>query len=206
MSVHSKRHLQAATLLVLLFASPALAQTGKAVQQIERFNSTLMTIMQNAQSLKFTGRYKTLAPVILDSFDMDFMARFSAGRHWRTLSAYDQQRLVDAFSKLWISTYADRFNDYGGERFLIVGTGKAPHNTLMVKTKIIKNNGKRVAIDYLMRKKTDAWSIIDIFLKGRFSELAKQRAEYTSILKRHCIAGLIAAVDDKVQHMEQRGN
>ncbi len=46
--------------------------------------------------------------------------------------------------------------------------------------------------------------MIDIFLKGRFSELAKQRAEYTSILKRSGISGLVATVDDKVRRMQSR--
>ena len=74
----------------------------------------------------------------------------------------------------------------------------------MVKTKIVKSDGKKVSIDYLLRQKAGVWSVIDIFLKGRFSELAKQRAEYTAILKRRGISGLVATVDDKVRRMQSR--
>ena len=81
-----KRSLLAIAVASLLFALPASAQPSAAVHKVERFNATLLTIMKNAEELKFTGRYKTLEPVLLDSFDMGFMARFSAGRHWRALS------------------------------------------------------------------------------------------------------------------------
>ena len=199
-----KQSLLAIALASLLFALPASAQPSAAVHKVERFNATLLTIMKDAEKLKFAGRYRTLEPVLLDSFDMDFMARFSAGRHWHSLSEPDRKRLVNAFSKLWISTYADRFDGYGGEQIEIIGTEKAPRDTLMVKTKIVKSDGKKVSIDYLLRQKAGVWLVINIFLKGRFSELAKQRAEYTSILRRSGISGVVATVDDKVRRMQSR--
>jgi len=199
-----KRSLLGIAIASLLCALPASAQPSAAVQKVEQFNATLLTIMKNAEKLKFTGRYKTLEPVLLDSFDMGFMARFSAGRHWRSFSEPNRKRLVNAFSKLWISTYADRFDGYGGEQIEIIGTEKAPRDTLMVKTKIVKSGGEKVSIDYLLRQKAGVWSVIDIFLKGRFSELAKQRAEYTSILRRSGISGVVATVDETVRRMQSR--
>lgn len=194
-----------ALLVVTVLAAPAAAQPNAAMQKIERFNATLLSIMQNAETLKFGGRYKTLAPVMLDSFDLGFMARFSAGRHWRGLSPTDQQKLVATFERLWVSTYADRFNGYSGEAFEIVGSQKAPRDTLLVKSHIIKNDGEKIALNYLMREKEKHWSVIDIFLDGKYSELAKQRSEYTSILKREGLAGLVAKVDAKVKRMQNSG-
>lgn len=194
-----------AILAVAVLAIPAAAQPNAATQKIERFNATLLSIMQNAEKLKFSGRYQTLAPVMLDSFDLVFMARFSAGRHWRGLSPTDRQRLVSTFKRLWVSTYADRFNDYSGEAFEIVGSQKAPRDTLLVKSNIIKNDGEKIALNYLMREKEKHWSVIDIFLDGKYSELAKQRSEYTSILKREGLAGLVAKVDAKVKRMQNSG-
>ena len=103
-------------------------------------------------------------------------------------------------------TYADRFNGYDGESFEIVEEKPAPRNTILVKTNIIKNNGKKVAIDYLLRKRNTQWYVIDIFLSGKYSELAKQRAEYTSVLKRKGFIGLVDIVEEKIQRMAQLGN
>jgi phospholipid transport system substrate-binding protein len=192
-------------LAVTVLAAPAAAQPNAAMQKIERFNATLLSIMQNAQTLKFDGRYKTLAPVMQESFDLGFMAQFSAGRHWRNLSPSDQQKLVTTFERLWVSTYADRFNGYSGEAFEIVGSQKTPRNTVLVKSNIIKNNGKKIALNYLMREKESHWLVIDIFLDGKYSELAKQRSEYTSILKREGFSSLVSRVAAKVKRMQSRG-
>jgi phospholipid transport system substrate-binding protein len=194
-----------ALLVFTILAAPAAAQPNAALQKIERFNATLLSIMQNAETLKFSGRYKTLSPVMLESFDLGFMAQFSAGRHWRDLSPSDQQNLVTTFERLWVSTYADRFNGYSGEAFEIVGSQKAPRDTILVKSNIIKKNGQKIALNYLMREKENHWLVIDIFLDGKYSELAKQRSEYTSILKREGLAGLVSRVDTKVERMQSSG-
>ena len=80
----------------------------------------------------------------------------------------------------------------------------SPRNTIQVKTNIIKSNGKKVAINYLLREKDTEWSVIDIFLSGKYSELAKQRSEYTSVLKRKGFIGLVDTVEEKVKRMAQK--
>tara|TARA_Y100001934_G_scaffold92716_1_gene114584 strand:- start:52005 stop:52619 length:615 start_codon:yes stop_codon:yes gene_type:complete len=190
-------------LTVLLSVEATNADTRSARSTVKSFNATLLKIMQNASTLRFSGRYASLEPVLLDSFDIQFMAQFSAGRHWRTLSEDEKNKLVGTFGRLWVSTYADRFNGYNGETFEIVEEKPAPRDTILVRTNIIKNNGKKVAIDYLLREKTTQWSVIDIFLAGKYSELAKQRAEYTSVLKRKGFIGLVDIVEQKIKRMAQ---
>lgn len=187
-----------------LWAPNAFASSPKST--IERFNAVLLSVMQNAETLKFAGRYQSLEPALLQSFDMPFMAKFSAGRHWRKLSDPERQELIGAFGRLWVSTYADRFNGYSGEAFEIIGQQAAPRDTILVKTNIIKSNGEKIAINYLMRQKNDTWAVIDIFLGGKYSELAKQRSEYTSVLKREGLSGLVEKVGARVERMEKKGN
>lgn len=193
-------------LAVFLNVSSANADARSARSTVERFNATLLNIMQNASDLRFSGRYESLEPVLLDSFDIPFMAQFSAGRHWRTLSQDEKNKLIEIFGRLWVSTYADRFNGYSGEAFEIVEEKSSPRNTILVKTNIVKSNGKKVAINYLLREKDTEWSVIDIFLSGKYSELAKQRSEYTSVLKRKGFIGLVDTVEEKVKRMAQKGN
>ena len=125
-------------LALFLCVGTTNADTRSARSTVERFNATLFKIMQNASTLRFSGRYASLEPVLLDSFDIQFMAQFSAGRHWRTLSEDEKNKLVGTFGRLWISTYADRFSGYNGEAFEIVEEKPSPRNTVLVKTNIIK--------------------------------------------------------------------
>ena len=61
-------------------------------------------------------------------------------------------------------------------------------------------------IGNLLRKRNTQWYVIDIFLSGKYSELAKQRAEYTSVLNRKGFIGLVDIVEEKIQRMAQLGN
>lgn len=195
-------------ILACAATAPAVARAGPATDIIEKFNSALLEVMQKADSLQFRGRYETIEPYVRSIFDLDFMARFSVGRHWKTLDEDQRIKLVDAFSRLTIATYADRFNDYSGESFEIGTEEPAPHDTTVVHTSIVKSDGEKIAINYLMWPLKQAsngtgWAVIDIVLKGRYSELAKRRSEYVSVLKREGFDGLLRAIDEKIRQIEQ---
>ena len=198
------RILQVTILAFSFFLLQEVSAKGQtAIETIKYFNNTLLTIMRNSEELDFVGRYRILRPALKNSFDMKFMAQFSAGRHWHELTETDQFKLIDAFERLWTSTYAIRFDGYKDEVFTIVDVVTAPRNTLLVKTNIIRSDGTTIAINYLMRETEKKWLVIDIFLKGRFSELAKQRSEYSSVLRRKGISELVKKVDTKIKKLEQ---
>ena len=73
--------------------------------------------MKDAKRLGFDGRYTRLAPAISQTFDLALMTRIAIGPGWAQIPADQQQRLNAAFSRYTISMYANRFDDFGGERF-----------------------------------------------------------------------------------------
>ena len=192
--------------ITVFWHTPSLAQYSDAKQNIERLNAMLLSIMLNSTTLNFEKRYQKLAPVLHDSFDLKFMAKFSAGRYWRQLSHSDQQQVISAFKDLWVATYADRFDSHTGEIFEIVSVEPAPQETVLVKTNIVRENNSKIKINYLLRKNIGKWLVIDIFLKGKYSELAKQRAQYSSVLKRDGVKGLISKVEQKILKMGQKSS
>ncbi|MEX2008579.1 MAG: ABC transporter substrate-binding protein [Dongiaceae bacterium] len=184
----------AAPAALLLAAAPSAPPRAP----IERLHAALLESMQNADALGFTGRYRTLAPVLTESFDLAFMARVSVGRYWSELDAGQQEKLADAFERFTVATYAGRFDGYSGERFEIVGDEPGPRDSMVVKTHLIKADGEPIALDYLLRGGETGWRIVDVYLTGRFSELALRRAEYTSVLGRQGFDALLAAIEDRI--------
>jgi phospholipid transport system substrate-binding protein len=127
------------------------------------------------------------------------MARIAVGGYWKSLETRDRERLVDAFERMSIATYAARFDGYSGERFEIVSNEKSMRNTVLVKTWLIRPADSPVALNYLMRDRGgDDWRIVDVLLDARFSELARMRADYTSVLKRHGFAKLNATIEARI--------
>ena len=51
-----------------------------------------------------------------------------------------------------------------------------------------------VRLDFRFRKTEAGWRIMDLYAKGRVSEVALRRSEYASILERQGIDGLIESV------------
>jgi phospholipid transport system substrate-binding protein len=181
-----------------LGSSAAQAAEPTPSEIVERLNTVLIEVMQGAEALGFQGRYAHLAPVLSASFDFPWMARISAGRHWRALDEATRGRFVEAFGKLSIATYAARFDGYGGERFEVLGEAPGRRKTVLVRNHLVKSDGETVAIDYLLKAAEEGrWRVVDVFLDGKYSELALKRSEYGSVIKNHGVEALIRSLDEK---------
>ncbi|MDX1709814.1 MAG: ABC transporter substrate-binding protein [Rhodovibrionaceae bacterium] len=182
----------------LTLSIPAAAEAPReAAKPVERLNETLLETMKNAQELGYEGRREKLAPVLRDIFDFAFMARVSVGRHWQDLSEAERETLIEEFSQMSIATYAARFAGYSGQSFEVSEPREGPRDSILVPSHLRKPNGEIIELDYLVRGNGEDWQIIDVFLKGSFSELATKRAEYTSVIKRAGFDKLISHLDDK---------
>jgi phospholipid transport system substrate-binding protein len=177
--------------------SPAAAgETPRGVA--EELDAALLKAMRNAKALGYEGRYQLLAPVLEATFDFSYMARVSVGRYWRKMDEAQRARLIEAFGKLSIATFAARFDGYGGETFKVLGQEDQPRGVILVVNHLVKSDGEAVPINYLMRKQKERWRIVDVFLEAKYSELAIKRSEYTSVYKRDGFAGLIAIMESKI--------
>ena len=187
--------------LALWFAVGLPAQQAAAAsgpQEVARgFYGVLLSTMRDGRSLGQSGRYSRLAPVVNSTFDLAFMARLAVGPSWATLAPTEQQRLTEAFGSYVTATYADRFDTYSGEQLQV--TGERPYGPdVMVQTKIVNSNGETTTLNYLMRQNQGVWQISDVYLDGRTSQLAVQRSEFSSILRREGVDGLVMALNRKV--------
>ncbi len=177
--------------------APAFA-AGDAKSTIQSFDDALMDTMKNATKLGYKGRYDKLTPVVEHTYDLPLMARISVGPQWASLSADDQKKIIDAFTKLSVATYASRFDGYGGEQFQITGENPTTGGDDVVDTKLIRPNDDPVDLNYRLRKTGDDWKIIDVFLSGTISQLANYRSEFSATLRSKGADGLVQLIDDKV--------
>jgi phospholipid transport system substrate-binding protein len=190
-----------AFVLAIGIALPAVAAPGPQ-ETIRGFYATLMTTMKEGPRLGENGRYAVLAPVVRRVFDVPFMARLAVGPDWAGMTPSQQQQVTAAFGRYVAATYADRFDTYSGES-LEVGREQPFAGGYIVRSKIVKPTGDPVTINYLMRDDDGAWQIADVYLDGTISQLATQRSEFHSILKRKGIDGLIEALNRKVDLLQR---
>jgi len=189
--------------LVIVFALPFTAHAGldapKAV--IESYYAQLLKAMQNAAKLGFKGRFELLRPSVEKTFNVALMAQASVGAYWDTMTSDQRSRLIDAFHDFTIANYAHSFHSYDGEKFVTSDAQEVPrrdNKDIIVNTEIVKSDGDKVAINYLLRLDSDNnYKVIDVYLDGSISQLATRRSEYTSVIREHGIDALIAAIRKK---------
>lgn len=186
--------------LGFLHPNAAMATPGSASTVVQQFEDALLEVMKNGPALGAQGRFTKLQPVIQAVFDVPFMTRMSIGPTWGRLSPDEKKRATTAFTRYITATYASNFNSYGGERFETLGAETVRHGTI-VRTRLVQSNGDRTALNYVLHDNDTAWQIRDIYLTGTISELATRRSEFTAILQRSGIEGLIAQLNEKADQL-----
>lgn len=184
--------------LGLLTGASAFAGGATPTATIESFEEGLLSIMRQADELGLRGRYEVLEPIMNDSFDFATMTRIAIGRHWSGLEETQKDRLIKAFGRMSVTTFAKRFDGYSGEKFVVDGEKQGPRKTVLVQSRLIKSNGEAVGLDYLLQEGETGWRVVDIYLDSRYSELATKRSEYGAVIARDGIEALI-------QELESRG-
>jgi phospholipid transport system substrate-binding protein len=187
-------------------AGSAMAQEGPPQAVVERLNGSLLEVMQEADRLGYEGRYERLEPVLAETFDFPFMAKVAVGRRWNELSEAQREQIVGLFSQMSVANFAARFDGYGGERFEIVGEQPGPREAVLVESRILRPEEPPVGLDYLLQPSDSGeWRIIDVFLDSKFSELARQRSEFSSVLSSEGYDGLVTSLEHKIETLSGSG-
>jgi phospholipid transport system substrate-binding protein len=185
----------------LICMSPRGVEAASGPSDVVRhFYDELLDVMQNAAALGVKGRYQKLEPLVLTTFDVPFMMRLSVGPLWAKLSPEQKRDAWKAFARYITATYATRFDDYAGERFQIVGEEQINHGTI-VKTQLVKSDGEKITINYLLHDNDVAWQIRDVYLAGTISELATRRSDFTATLRSGDIEALISRLNKKADDL-----
>ena len=148
--------------------------------------------MRNGRTLGESGRYANWPRSSTKRSISPLMARLAIGPSWATLTPAQQQQLMEAFEHYVAATYADRFDSYSGEQLQVIG--ERPYGAeVIVQTKIVKSNGETTKLELSDAPDQGGWRISDVYLDGTISQLAVQRSEFHSILRREGVDGLVVA-------------
>ncbi len=181
-------------------ALPAPADSS-ARQVVESFQAVLMDIA-TTEFASFQSRFEILEPVVVATHDLDYIARLTLGRHWRTLKEGERAEFAGRFRRLAIASYAGRFPAFNGERFEIAGQDSQLRGIERVTTRLYRADGKTIAFDYLLRKTADGWQIVNILVDG-VSDLALKRAEYAAVIEESGAGALLARLEEQYRRLQQ---
>jgi phospholipid transport system substrate-binding protein len=183
-------------------ASAQAPDEAAAAAPIGQLDQALLTAMKAGGSTPFDDRYRALAPVIEQVFDLDAVLAASVGLSWPTLPDAQKATLAAAFRRYTISSYATSFDSYNGQSFQVLPTVRAVGNgEVVVSSRLQRADGSSFALDYVMRRGQDGWRAVDVLTAGSISRVAVQRSDFRELLNSGGAPALVAGLDSKVANL-----
>ncbi|MFN0043414.1 MAG: ABC transporter substrate-binding protein [Alphaproteobacteria bacterium] len=193
----------ASAVFAVLCAGPVHAQEASPKAVVEGFYTALVQVMKQGPQLGYQGRHAKLDPVIDKAFHLAVMGRIAIGPQWNQLNPEQQQRAIDAFHRFTVANYAAQFSSFSGEKFEVEKESGATNDNIMVETRLVLSDGDSFRLNYLMRKYERGWRIVDVYLDGTASEVVRRRSEFSSVLSRQGIDGLIRMIDQRIEALSK---
>ena len=190
--------------LFALAASLAIAQPSDntksrtASEMVEGLHAELLQVMKDADELGYAGRYQQLQPVIKSNFDLQALAKSSVRGYWDEFTPAQQQRFLEDFQRLSIDTYAQRFDGFNGETFKTLEENAVARGNHQVKTQLIKADGEKISLVYILRPEGQSWRIVNVVAQG-VSDLALKRSQYVGVLKKQGVEAFLARIQAQAE-------
>jgi phospholipid transport system substrate-binding protein len=185
------------TLLLACMAAPVTAAESpndiitSAVDELAAaFEGRQEELANDPEELK-----KVIDPILLPRFDRTYAAQLVLGKHWRTASAEQRERFIDAFYGAMLAKYADGVAEFDKDRVKVLpyrGDDKQKRTT--VRTMVRLNDGTDAPVNYGLVKRDDGWKIFDVTIEG-VSYIRNFRAELDSEISS-------SSLDDVIERYE----
>lgn len=132
---------------------------------------------------------------LLPHFDTEYAARLVLAQHWRTATAEQRKRFVDAFYHSLLTNYGSALAEFTADRLKVFPTNVAPSDDhATVRTEVKRDNGDRVAVNYSLHKVNGEWKAYDVNIEG-ISYVKSYRDDFGSQIQQQGIDSVIARLE-----------
>ena len=174
----------------------ALADTPNSV--IEESVALLTDTLDGRKSELSADRpalYELIDSILLPRFDRDFAAQIVLAKHWRTASAKQRDRFIEAFYQSLMRRYADGVLEFDPSKITVLPfRGDATKNRTKVRSTVVLDDGSKVAVDYDLVKRESGWLVFNVVIEG-VSYVRNYRAELDSEISSSSLDAVIERLE-----------
>lgn len=134
------------------------------------------------EKMGYASRQSAFRGLLAKRFDLPLIARFVAGRYWRSANPSERANYLAAFEDYLVGTFTVRFDDYSGQQLQIMNDRELDEKDVLVASEIIRSKAPAIRIDWRLRRSEAEWRIIDISVEGVSMALA-QRSEFAAVIR-----------------------
>ncbi|AZV38809.1 toluene transporter [Komagataeibacter xylinus] len=183
-------------------AAHAAAASDAQVQEPIKALYAALDRVQAKGSGTFEQRSQMLAPAIDRAYDMEAVLASSIGPRYAALPDDQKQQLLTTFRQFTIARYVSSFKPGSDARFTIDPsvTPSPVGNDRIVITHIgSSDDPSGTEINYVMRSGAKGWQIVDVLLNAHISQVAAQRADFSSALSGGNVQKLTNLLQKKIK-------
>jgi phospholipid transport system substrate-binding protein len=139
-----------------------------------------------------------VANVLLPNFDSEYAARLVLGQTWRTATADQRKRFVDAFYHSLLRNYGNALLNFTADRFVILPYKGDPADAqATVRTEVKKSTGEKVPVNFTLHKTDSGWKAWDVVIEG-ISYVKSFRTDFASEIQQK-------GLDEVISRLEKEG-
>jgi phospholipid transport system substrate-binding protein len=140
--------------------------------------------------------FRLVREVVFPHLDRERTAQWVLGANWRTATPEQRERFIEEFSNLLLRTYGTALRQYNSETLNFLPAQLTGTDRATVRTEIIRPDGPRVRVDYLLTNRSGEWKVYDVIIEN-VSLVVTYRSEYAAIIKRDGIEGLLKQLAER---------
>ncbi len=190
------------TLALLLPAGAAQAQTTAAPAPdvfILELSTEVLNTVKSDKAIQAGDVARVVALVdtkVMPHVNFQRMTASAVGRHWRTATPEQQQRLQDEFKLLLVRTYAGALAQVKDQSIALKPLRANPtDNEVVVRTEI-KGRGEPIQLDYRMERSGSGWKVYDFNVLGIWL-VEQYRSSFAQEITASGIDGLITKLAER---------
>ncbi len=182
--------------------APAAAPNTLGPEQLVEDSAKRMLTELDANRAMYTRDPSKLdglvANVLLPNFDSEYAARLVLGQSWRTATADQRKRFVDAFYHSLLRNYGNALLNFTANNFTILPYKGDPGDTqATVRTEVKKSSGEKVAVNFSLHKTDSGWKAWDVVIEG-ISYVKSFRTDFGSEIQQK-------GLDEVISRLEKEG-
>ena len=148
---------------------------------ITSFADSAISIL-SSDSLSDAERTSSFTELVMSSIDLNLISKFVLSKAWKNASDEQKEEYLIAFKDYFINSYANKLDQYTGEKVDVIGSQEAG-KYVIVESNIIREGTDTLKINLKWRllNKDNQIKIIDLNIEG-ISLVIAQREEFQSFL------------------------
>ena len=205
-----------ALLLGMVTSLPARADTATPDQVVQSIADDLGKAIEGHQTELKSDHdklIKLIDGILRPRFDIEYASILVLGQYAPKATPEQRERFANAFYNSIAHRYAEGLLNYTRGRVRVLPTkGEMSDKRTIVRTEVVLDDGKRLAVDYAFRKtKEGEWKAYDVIIEG-ISYITNYRNQVGAEIQKSSLDALITRLEtegektlENMEHAQKGG-